>query len=448
MTDRPSPYPAPSYPPGFVWGVSTSAYQIEGAAAADGRGPSIWDIRCRTQGGVVNGDTGDVACDHYHRMPEDVALMTGLGVDAYRFSVSWPRVMPRGKGAVNEAGLDFYDRLVDRLLEAGIEPWLCLYHWDLPQALQDLGGWSSRDCAGWYADYAALCARRYGDRVKRWITFNEFSVFTLFGYAIPWAAPGIVDRTQHLRAIHHVNLAHGAGVDVLRAMVPGASIGAIHNRQVVIPETDTPENRAAAALLDEHWNLVFCDPQILGHYPPLTAAAIEPHVQPGDMARIARPVDWFGLNHYGPIFAKADATRTWGYGWGDAPPESPTHGVGWAIFPDAFRDELLTIQRRYRLPIVVTENGCGGSDSVSPDGAVHDPHRINYLTIYNAAMRDAMAQGADVRGYFVWSLLDNFEWGSGYGQRFGIVHVDFQTLVRTPKDSARWYADLIRAAKS
>ncbi|MBY6261911.1 beta-glucosidase [Azospirillum sp. 412522] len=447
MTDRNPPHPTGSYPPGFVWGVSTSAYQIEGAAAEDGRGASIWDVRCRTRGGVVNGDTGDIACDHYHRMPEDVALMTGLGVDAYRFSVSWPRVMPRGKGAVNEAGLDFYDGLIDRLLAAGIDPWLCLYHWDLPQALQDLGGWSSRDCAGWYADYAALCARRYGDRVTRWITFNEFSVFTLFGYAIPWAAPGIVDRAQHLRAIHHVNLAHGAGVDVLRDMVPGASIGAIHNRQVVIPETDTPENRAAAALLDEHWNLVFCDPQILGHYPPQTAAAIEPYVQPGDMARIARPVDWFGLNHYGPIFAKADPTRTWGYGWGDAPPNSPTHGVGWAIFPEAFRDELLTIQHRYRLPIVVTENGCGGSDTVSSDGTVHDPHRIAYLTIYNAAMRDAMDRGADVRGYFVWSLLDNFEWGSGYGQRFGVVHVDFQTLARKPKDSARWYAELIRAAK-
>ncbi|SMH31586.1 GH1 family beta-glucosidase [Azospirillum agricola] len=436
-----------SYPPGFVWGVSTSAYQIEGAAAEDGRGPSVWDTRCRTQGGVVNGDSGDVACDHYHRWEEDVALMRGLGVDAYRFSVSWPRVLPRGRGVVNDKGLDFYDRLIDRLLERGIEPWLCLYHWDLPQALHDLGGWSSRDSAGWYADYAALCARRYGDRVKRWITFNEFSVFTLFGYAIPWAAPGIVDRTQHLRAIHHVNLAHGAGVEVLRDLVPGASIGAIHNRQVVIPETDTAENRAAASLLDEHWNLVFCDPQILGHYPPQTASLIEPHVRAGDMARIARPVDWFGLNHYGPIFAKADPSRIWGYGWGDAPPDSPTHGVGWAIFPDAFREELLTIQRRYRLPIVVTENGCGGSDAVAADGGVHDPHRIAYLTIYNEAMRAAMSQGADVRGYFVWSLLDNFEWGSGYGQRFGIVHVDFPTGTRTPKDSARWYADLIRRAR-
>ena len=435
--------PAPLRPD-FVWGVSTSAYQIEGAAAEDGRGPSIWDTRCRTAGGVVNGDTGDVACDHYHRYAEDVALMKGLGVDAYRFSVAWPRVLPRGRGAVNSLGHDFYDRLIDTVLAAGIEPWLCVYHWDLPQALHDQGGWANRDCAGWYADYAALLARRYGDRVKRWITFNEFSVFTLFGYAIPWAAPGITDREQHLRAIHHVNLAHGAGVDVIRDLVPGASIGAVHNRQRVLPEGGRPENNEAAALLDEHWNLAFCDPQLLGHYPPRLQRVIEPFVRAGDMARIARPMDWFGLNHYGPIFAKVDASTTWGYGWGEAPPDSPTYGVGWAIFPDAFRDELLEITRRYRLPIVITENGCGGSDSPDESGSIDDQHRINYLRIYNGAMHEAIRAGADVRGYFVWSLLDNFEWGSGYGNRFGVVHVDFATQKRTPKASARWYADLIR----
>ncbi|WP_029007315.1 GH1 family beta-glucosidase [Azospirillum halopraeferens] len=440
----PSAAPAPPpLRPDFVWGVSTSAYQIEGAAEADGRGPSIWDRHCRIRDAVYNGDSGDVACDHYHRWPEDVALMKGLGVNAYRFSIAWPRVLPTGRGAVNEAGLDFYDRLIDRLLAAGIEPWVCLYHWDLPLALHELGGWSSRDCAGRYADYAALCARRYGDRVTRWITFNEFSVFTLFGYAIPWAAPRITDRAQHLRAVHHVNLAHGAGVDALRALVPGASIGAIHNRQVVIPESDTPENRAAAALLDEHWNRAFPDPQLLGHYPPQLAAALEPYVQGGDMARIARPVDWFGLNHYGPIFAKADPAATWGYGWGEAPPGGDDHGVGWAIFPDAFRDELLEIQRRYRIPIVVTENGCGGNDAPDATGAVNDPHRIAYLTVYQKALREAVARGADVRGFFLWSLLDNFEWGSGYGNRFGLVHVDFATQKRTPKASFRWYADLI-----
>jgi beta-glucosidase len=444
----PSSPAAAGFPPDFVWGVSTSAYQVEGAASEDGRGPSIWDTRCRVQGGVVDGSNGDVASDHYHRWAEDVALMGGIGVNAYRFSVAWPRVLPRGRGAVNVAGLDFYDRLIDRLLAAGIEPWLCLYHWDLPQALQDMGGWAVRDCAGWFADYAALCARRYGDRVKRWITFNEFSVFTLFGYAIPWAAPGIVDREVNLKAIHHVNLAHGAGVDVLRASVPGASVGAVHNRQVVIPEGGRPENREAAEFLDEHWNLAFPDPQLLGYYPPRLARLMEPYIQAGDMARICRPIDWFGLNHYGPIFAKADPSMTWGFGWGAPPADAPTHGTGGAVFPEAFRDEILTIARRYRLPVYVTENGCGGSDTVTPDGEVIDTHRLNYLRLFVAAMGEAMAAGADVRGYFVWSLLDNFEWGSGYTTRFGLVHVDFPTGQRTPKASARWYADLIAAERA
>lgn len=433
---------------GFVWGVSTSAYQIEGAVDVDGRGPSMWDAYCRQKGRVVNGDTGDVACDHYRRWAEDVALMKGIGVDAYRFSVAWPRVLPRGRGVVNDLGLDFYDRLIDRLLDVGIEPWLCLYHWDLPQALHELGGWSNRDCAGWFADYAALCTRRFGDRVRNWATFNEFSVFTLFGYAIPWAAPGITDRAHHLRAIHHVNLAHGFGVDVIRSQVRGAFIGAIHNRQIVIPEGGRDENREPAALLDEHWNLAFPDPQILGRYPPRVAAAIEPYVRAGDMARICRPVDWFGLNHYGPIFAKADPSMTWGFGWGSAPPDSPDYGVGWAIFPDAFRDEILRIAKSYRLPVVVTENGCGGQDAVDKDGTVDDPHRIRYFEVYHRAMREAIEAGADVRGYFVWSLLDAFEWGSGYTQRFGLIHVDFATGKRTPKGSARWYAQAIAKARS
>lgn len=415
---------------------------------ADGRGPSIWDVRCKTAGGVADGSNADVASDHYHRWPEDVALMREIGVDAYRFSLAWPRIQPRGRGAVNDKGLDFYDRLIDALLAANIEPWVCLYHWDLPQALHDLGGWSSRDCAGWFADYAALCASRYGDRVKRWITFNEFSVFTLFGYAIPWAAPGITDRVQHLKSIHHVNLAHGAGVDVLRDLVPGASIGAIHNRQKIIPEGDKPENAEAAALLDEHWNRAFPDPQLLGRYSPRLAEALEPYVLPGDMARIRRPVDWFGLNHYGPIFAKVDPNFVWGYGWGEPPAGSPDYGVGWPIFPDAFRDEIIDIHQTYRLPIVVTENGCGGDDVVGADGVVDDPHRVAYFKLYQAAMSQAMAAGADVRGYFVWSLLDNFEWGSGYSTRFGLAHVNFATGERTLKSSARWYADLIKAARA
>lgn len=441
-----------AYPKGFVWGVSTSSFQIEGATHEDGRGDSIWDLRCRTPGKVANGDTGDIACDHYHRYPEDIALMKTLGVDAYRFSVAWPRVLPAGRGIANEKGLDFYDRVIDATLAAGIEPWLCLYHWDLPQALQDMGGWANRDSAGWFADYAALPARRYGDRVKHWATFNEFSVFTLFGYAIDWGAPGITDRDLHLRAVHHVNLAHGAGVDVVRALVPGASIGAVHNFTPIVPEKDTDADRKAAADLDEHWNLAFPDPQILGHYPPGLARALEKHVQASDLARICRPVDWFGLNHYGPIFAKADAGAIYGFGWGAAPEDAPKSDIGWPIFPQMFTDTLVTLAARYRLPIYITENGCGGgndSPGETPDakGHVEDRHRLSYLRQYIAAMEAAMARGIDVRGYFVWSLLDNFEWGSGYTQRFGIVRVDYATQKRTPKASYRWYGDKIRAAR-
>ena len=438
------PFPTP-WPEGFLWGVSTSSYQIEGAAAEDGRLPSIWDTRCRTAGKVANGDTGDVACDHYHRYPGDVALLRDLGVGAYRFSVAWPRVLPRGRGAANAKGLDFYDRLVDTVLAAGIEPWACLYHWDLPQALEGLGGWTHRDSAGWFADYAAVVARRCGDRVKHWATFNEFAVFTLFGYAMDWGAPGLRDRDAHLRAIHHVNLAHGAGVDVLRDLVPGASIGAIHNQQPVWAEGEAEANRAAAEWLDEHWNHAFPDPQIRGHYPPRIAEAIEPYVRAGDLARICRPLDWFGLNHYGPIFAKADPSMPWGFGWGSPPADAPRSEIGWPIYPEAFRDLLLDLTRTYRLPVYVTENGAGGNDRPDASGRVRDPKRVSYLAAHIGAMHDAIAAGADVRGYFVWSLLDNFEWGSGYGQRFGLVHVDFANQARTPKSSYRWYRDLIRA---
>ena len=436
--------------PDFVWGVSTSAFQIEGAVAEDGRGPSIWDTRCREAGGIADGSNADIAADHYHRWREDIALMRQIGVGAYRFSLAWPRLLPRGRGKANPAGLDFYDRLIDGLLEAGIEPWLCLYHWDLPQALDDLGGWTNRDCAGWYADYATLVARRYGDRVKRFATFNEYSVFTLFGYAIPWAAPGVADRAAHLRAVHHVNLAHGAGVDILRDHVKGALIGGIHNRQAVRPASDSDADRDAATRLDAHWNGVFCDPQILGAYPEAVAEDFEPYCRPGDLARICRPQDWIGLNHYGPIFARADPTRVWGYGWADTPPAPVDPAIGWAIFPEAFTEELLTLHRRYRLPIYVTENGCGGgAGSEDPDaaGAIADTHRVAYLRAYLAALGAAVDQGADVRGYFVWSLLDAFEWGSGYGPRFGLVHVDFATGTRRLKQSGHWYRDLIQESR-
>ena len=434
--------------PDFTWGASTSAYQIEGAAFEDGRGPSIWDVHSRTQGRTANGDTGDVACDHYHRYGEDIALMKELGVGAYRFSVSWPRVLPRGRGAVNEKGLDFYDRVIDSALEAGIQPWLCLYHWDLPQRLHELGGWTNRDVAGWFADYATLVARRFGDRVKHFATFNEPNVCTLFGYAMTWCAPAAEDRAAYLGACHHVNLAHGAAVDVLRDWVRDASIGCVYNLQPIHPADESSDaDRAAADQLDAHWNRVYADPHILGHYPALVADDYEPYLKAGDMARICRPVDWVGMNHYGPIWARADADQPMGFGWADVKVAEAHPEIGWEIFPEAFTDQLLETSARYGLPVYITENGCGRDDDkefADDSGHVDDFYRVSYLKLYIQAMKTAIEKGADIRGYFIWSLLDNFEWGSGYGNRFGIIRVDFPTGQRMPKKSFHWYADLIK----
>jgi beta-glucosidase len=337
----------------FVWGVSTSSYQIEGAAAVDGRGLSIWDRFSHQSGRIANGDTGDVACDHYHRWAEDVALMKGMGIKAYRFSTAWPRLLPDGRGKPNEAGLAFYDRLIDALLAAGIEPWLCLYHWDLPQALHDRGGWANRDIVGWFADYTALVAKRYGDRVKRFATFNEPSVFSLFGYLFGWQAPGIQDLQTCLKVVHHVNLAHGRAVDVIRGLVPRASVGAIHNRQPCLPLHDTDADRVAAAALDAFWNRIFPDPQLRGFYPDPFGTLLEPYIQPGDMAAICRTVDWFGMNHYSPIFARADAKAPLGFAWADAPKTPGQTQIGWQVRPDVFKAAVLDVQKNYHLPIYV-----------------------------------------------------------------------------------------------
>jgi beta-glucosidase len=440
---RPEPS-ALALPASFKWGVSTAAYQIEGAAAEDGRGPSIWDLFSRQKDRIANGDTGDVACDHYHRYREDVALMRRLSAQVYRFSVAWPRVLPQGRGQANRLGLDFYDRLIDELLGNGIEPWLCLYHWDLPQALDDLGGWQNRDIALWFADYAALVARRYGDRIRHFATFNEPNVCTLFGYGMGWNAPGIANRRSFLQASHHVNLAHGEAVRTLRTLAPGARLGAIYNRQVCLPISAAPQDAVAAGILDACWNRLYADPQILAEYPPELAEGVQEFVQAGDMARIAQPIDWFGLNHYCPIYARADQNPL-GFAWADAPRDGPLTGVGWRIDPAAFRNELLTAHRRYKLPIYVTENGYGANETLDAAGAVNDGGRIAYLHTYTKALEEAVASGADVRGYFLWSLLDNFEWGSGYANRFGIVFVDYATQRRVPKASFDWFAELIRA---
>ena len=431
-------------PGDFKWGVSTAAYQIEGAAAEDGRGLSIWDVFSRQKGRIANGDTGDVACDHYHRYREDVALMRRLGAQVYRFSVAWPRVLPQGRGQSNPLGLDFYDRLIDALLQNDIEPWLCLYHWDLPQALDDLGGWQNRDIAFWFADYAALIARRFADRVQHFATFNEPNVATLFGYGMGWNAPGIANRRSFLQAAHHVNLAHGEAISTLRALAPAAKLGAIYNRQICLPASETAEDAVAAQMLDACWNRLYADPQCLAEYPPELADGLQPFVRAGDVARIARPMDWFGLNHYCPIYARADSSPL-GFAWADPPGDGPVTGVGWRIQPEAFRDELITTFKRYKLPVYVTESGYGGKDELNAAGGVDDTGRVDYLYAYTKAMEEAAAAGVDVRGYFIWSLLDNFEWGSGYAHRFGIVYVDYPTQKRIPKSSFEWVAKLISA---
>jgi beta-glucosidase len=442
MTD---PRLLPHLRPDFAWGVSTSSFQIEGATTADGRGPSVWDVYGQ-RGEIRNGDTGDVACDHYHRYREDVALMARLGITAYRFSVAWPRLLPAGQGAVNAAGLAFYDRLLDALAEAGITPWLCLYHWDLPQALEERGGWLNRESVDWFAGYARLVGRHFGGRVKRFATFNEPSIFTLFSRSY-----GVRDRAaedKFHRAIHHVNLAHGAAVDALRDTVPGALIGGIHSRQPCRPSGDGAADAAAAARLDAYWNDAFPDPQGNGIYPDALAKGIAPHLLPGDMGRIRRPLDWFGVNHYSPVYVRAAEGAMLGYDFGDKPAGTTLTPIDWPIEPEAFTTVLATAHARYGLPIYVMENGFGSNaEPARLDGALRDDGRIAYLDGYLAALQRAVQQGADVRGYFVWSLLDNLEWDFGYSHRFGLVHVDFATQQRTPKASFDWYRAVIAAAR-
>ena len=428
------------FPEGFVWGASTASYQIEGAAAEDGRGPSIWDTFSHTPGKVENGDTGDVACDHYHRYPEDIALMQKLGISAYRFSTAWPRIMPQGTGQVNEAGLAFYDRLVDAVLDAGITPWLCFYHWDLPQALQDRGGWQNRAIAEWFRDYAMVVHRRLGDRVRHYATFNEPNVFTILGHAAGMHAPGLSDREATYKAIHHVNLSHGRAIAALRADDKNLTLGIVNNMGPILPATDSEEDRRAAAYTDALWNRAFAGPQFLGVYPTLLEADISPYQQPDDLAVIHQPLDYFGVNHYSPNYARHDPKAMFGSSPPPLPEGTPVTGMGWEISPRAFYDQLMDIHRRYGpIPIYVTENGAGYEETVSPDGQVHDDNRVAFLEGYLGAMHDAIADGADVRGYLIWSLLDNFEWSFGYAKRFGLVYIDYQTLKRIPKQSFDYY---------
>jgi beta-glucosidase len=439
---------ARSFPDWFVWGASTAAYQIEGAVAEDGRGPSIWDNFCQIPGRIDGGDTGAVACDHYHRYREDIGLMQRLGLGAYRFSVSWSRVLPFGRGRPNQPGLDFYDRLVDGLAEAGIQPWVCLYHWDLPQALQDKGGWPNRDLAGWFGDYAELMVQRLGDRVRHWATFNEPNVAAFKGYGDGEHAPGIADRSAALRALHTINLAHGRAIQALRSWDGSLVLGCIGNLNPTAPATDSAADLDAATMLDALWNKAFPDAQFLGRYPEPIAAAMKPLIQEGDMALITQEVDYFAYNHYSRFYARHDPSRPFGFADAPPPPGRKTTAMGWEVTPAAFLETLKEVPARYgNYPVYVMENGAAFEDVVEPGGRIRDADRIAYLQGYLNAVLDAVEAGVDVRGYFVWSLLDNFEWALGYSKRFGLIHVDYADLKRTPKDSFDYYAGLARGGK-
>ncbi|MGY3334474.1 beta-glucosidase [Streptomyces filamentosus] len=444
------------FPEGFRWGTATAAYQIEGAATEDGRTPSIWDTFSRTPGKVRNGDTGDIAADHYHRVREDVALMRELGVTDYRFSVAWPRVQPTGRGPALQKGLDFYRRLCDELRDAGIRPVATLYHWDLPQELEDAGGWPRRETAERFAEYAGITAGALGDRVATWTTLNEPWCSAFLGYGNGVHAPGRTCDADALRAAHHLNLAHGLAVGALREALPaGAEVSLTLNLHVVRALTESAEDRDAARRIDAVANRIFLDPVFRGRLPEDlvrdTAGMTDwGFVRDGDLAAIAAPIDSLGLNYYSPTVVAAGSSES-PSPWAGAerhvrflPAPGPRTAMDWPVDADGLY-ELLTRMRDELpgVPLVITENGAAYEDYADPSGQVRDPERVAYLHGHLAAVRRAIEDGADVRGYFLWSLLDNFEWAFGYSKRFGIVHVDFASQRRTPKDSARWYAEVI-----
>ncbi len=434
------------FPPDFAWGFAASAYQIEGAAAEDGRGLSIWDTFARRPGAIADGATGDVACDHYHRYPEDVRLMADLGARAYRFSVSWSRVLPVGTGAGNEPGLDFYDRLVDALLGAGVQPLVNLFHWDLPQALQDRGGFANPQVVDWFADYSSLLASRLGDRVKDWMTFNEPAVFAFLGHADGIHAPGLRDWPTAMRVADNELRAHVAATQAIRARIRDAKIGVAIDVNQVSPATGSERDRIAAGSWSSARDAWFLDPLFGRGYPAqgLDAHRAAGHLDGVDLADPpAGDLDYIGLNYYRRDSVSARSDRAFDWEIGPAAGSERTQ-MDWHIAPDGLHDALVDLNRTYAPPeIVVTENGAAYPDRVDPDGRVRDGDRISYLARHVAAAADALRAGVPLTGYFVWSLLDNYEWSFGYTRRFGLVHVDYGSQRRTPKDSASWYQRLV-----
>jgi len=458
-----------SFPEGFVWGVSTAAYQIEGAVHEGGRGPSIWDTYSHTPGKVMRGDTGDVACDHYHRLEEDLDLLKAIGAQVYRFSIAWPRIQPTGKGPANAAGIAFYDRLIDGLIARGIKPVPTLYHWDLPQALEDEGGWANRAIIDWFADYARIVFDAFGDRVDMWTTINEPWVACYLGYALDIHAPGRADQAAAAAAHHHLLLAHAAAVEVSRRSHRQAKVGIALNLMHIYPTSEHRDDVAAAALADSQLNKSFLQPLFAHGYPQdlawLTDRLQEGGalVRPGGLDRIATPIRFFAINSYHPrhLFAppRLTETRAAGFDGGyvspfafglpiaDVVPATIARtAMGWPVEPDGFRDLLIRLSNDYPyVPLYISENGFSAADYADQQGTVKDPERIAYLASHLRAAQEAIAAGVDLRGYWIWSFLDNFEWAFGYGQRFGLVYVDYPTGRRTPKTSFGWVRDLFAA---
>jgi beta-glucosidase len=449
--------PAIEFPDGFLWGAATASYQIEGGAREGGRGKSVWDTFSHTEGKVANRHTGDVACDHYHRLDSDVKLMADLGLQSYRFSIAWPRVMPDGRGKVNGEGLAFYHRLVEMLLDNGIKPCATLFHWDLPQALEDIGGFRNRDTVSWFADYAALMAREFGDRVTMWSTFNEPWCYAYLGHVAGVHAPGLTDPKAGITVAHHEQLAHGLAVQAMRSERDGLDLGVVINPSPVRSEGNPPADADEIRKIDAIHNRWWFDSILKGAYPediiddfgPLADA-----IQHGDLEQIAQPIDWMGINYYFDMLVRglrpddtgADRMRAYPTVIRTAQAdERPAHtDMGWPITPEGFTDLLVRLHTDYpnMPPIYITENGCAYDDPVIA-GRCADPRRIEYLDLHLRAVKDAIDEGVDIRGYYQWSLMDNFEWALGYDKRFGLVHIDFDTLERTPKDSAEWYREVI-----
>lgn len=435
------------FPDNFSWGTATASYQVEGAWDEDGKGESIWDRFSHTEGKILTGDTGDVACDQYHRYKEDVAIMKQLGMRGYRFSISWPRVIPDGKGAINQKGIDYYSRLVDELLANGITPFPTLYHWDLPQALHDEGGWANRDIIGHFTRYAETMVDALGDRVKNWMIFNEPHVFVFLGYLWGQHAPGLRDADMAMRASHIVNLAQTSALKAMRATGKPEMIGTAFSMSPSYPASDSPEDKAAAERHHAFSNAWFLDPMVKGEYP---RAYVEQErwlarmdIRPGDMEAIREKLDFIGINLYTRTIVRAtDDTKNVGYA--PVPGEGPRTAFNWEVWPAALYQMIKRVDRDYgRPPIYVTENGCSYPTAPGPDGRVHDQERIDFYHGYIGQVARAMDEGCDVRGYYAWTLLDNFEWAMGFSQRFGIVYTDFETLQRTIKDSGYWFRDLI-----